>query len=124
MKLKTIILSVIVILSLNILASAADTTPPPNSDPFSPGSAKAAYDESSDDFKSNFNYLMGIFWIVIAAFIIACFGMATASHAARDSGQFADPEKKAGGAKGMLGIIFVVLLLFLAIAFVKPLFGF
>lgn len=114
------IIIVLIILGMCVnIASAAN-----NSDPFSPGSAKAAYDKSDAGFKDSFNYMMGIFWFIVIAFIIACLAMATASHSARESGQFQDPEKKASGAKGMVGIIFIVLVLILAISFVKPIFGF
>jgi heme/copper-type cytochrome/quinol oxidase subunit 2 len=116
---KKIILSIVVLMYLSGIASAAD-----DSDPFSPGNAKAAYDKQDQSFKDIFIMLFGIFWLVVGAVVMVSFGGATATFAAHKSGQFADPEKKSGSGASMLGIIFIVLGLLLCLSVVKPIFGF
>jgi hypothetical protein len=96
------------------IASAAN-----DSDPFSPGNAKAAYDKQDQSFKDIFIMLFGIFWLVVGAVVMVSFGGATASFAVHKSGQFADPEKKSGSGASMLGIIFIVLGLLLCLSFMS-----
>ena len=103
----------------NIVSAAAN-----NIDPFSPGNAKAAYDQQSSDFKANFVMLFGLFWLAIGSFIMICFGGSASSYASNKSGQFADPEKKSGGASSMLGIILIVVGLIVCLSVAKPFFGF
>lgn len=102
------------------LASAAEN----NTDPFSPGNARKFWDSAGPDFQNRFLGLFGMFWFVIGAFITVCLGGSASSYAAHKSGQFADPEKKSGGAVSMIGIVFIVLGLFLCLVAVKPYFGF
>ncbi len=116
---KKIIFSIVVLMYLSGIVSAANS-----SDPFSPGNAKAAYDKQDQSFKDIFIMLFGIFWLVVGAVVMVSFGGATASFAAHKSGQFADPEKKSGSGASMLGIIFIVLGLLLCLSVVKPIFGF
>jgi heme/copper-type cytochrome/quinol oxidase subunit 2 len=116
---KKIILCIVVLMYLSGIVSAAN-----NSDPFSPGNAKTAYDKQDQSFKDIFIMLFGIFWLVVGAVVMVSFGGATATFAAHKSGQFADPEKKSGSGASMLGIIFIVLGLLLCLSVVKPIFGF
>jgi Mn2+/Fe2+ NRAMP family transporter len=116
---KKIIIVLVLLALLGNVASAAN-----NTDPFSPGNAKKAFDKQDQEFKDGFTLLFGLFWLGIGSFIMICFGGSAASYSAHKSGQFADPEKKSGGAASMLAIIFIVLGLFLCLSVVKPYFGF
>lgn len=118
MKTK-ICIFILLLLLPNIVSAATD-----NSDPFSPGNAKMAYDAQSPVFKTNFFMLFGLFWLAVGSYIMLCFGGSASLYASNKSGQFADPEKKSGGASSMLGIILIVVGLIICLSVAKPFFGF
>jgi hypothetical protein len=116
---KAFIILILIGLVTNIVSAANNGT-----DPFSPGNAKVAFDAQDQEFKDQFILMFGLFWLIIGAFIMVCFGGSAASYSAHKSGQFADPEKKSGGAASMVAIIFIVLGLLLCLSVIKPIFGF
>lgn len=116
---KTLTFLILVALITNIASAASNDT-----DPFSPGNAKVAWDAQSKEFKDMFILIFGLFWLLIGAFVMACFGGSAASYSAHKSGQFADPERKSGGAASMIAIIFIVFGLLLCLSVIKPIFGF
>jgi hypothetical protein len=120
---KIITLSILLFILVSIVAPAVSAATN-DTDPFSPGNAKKAYDSMSDDFKTQFMFLFGLFWLGIGSFIMLCFGGSAASYSAHKSGQFTDPERKAGGATSMLAIILIAVGLIICILAVKPIFGF
>ena len=112
---RKVIVGLILIVLLTNIASA---------DPFSPGNAKVAWDKQSQEFRDQLTLMCGLGFLIFGLFIIACFGGSAMSYSAHKSGQFADPERKAGGASSMIGIAFILLGFILCLAFVKPYFGF
>ncbi len=121
MKVKRVLLltSILLLLILtNTSAAATDTNP------FSPGNAKTAFDKQDQEFKNYFVLAFGLFWLIVGSYIVVCLGGTASSYAAHKSGQYADPEKKSGSAVSMVGIVFIVLGLFICLSLVLPLFGF
>jgi hypothetical protein len=116
---KAFIILILIGLMINTASAAVN-----NTDPFSPGNAKTAFDKQDQEFKDQFVLMFGLFWLIIGAFIMICFGGSAASYSAHKSGQFADPERKSGGASSMVAIIFIVLGLLLCLSVIKPIFGF
>ena len=115
---KIIITLVLIGLMANIASAANDTSP------FSPGNARIFWDNQDQEFREQLTLMCGLGFLVFGLFIVACFGGSAMSYSAHKSGQFADPEKKAGGASSMIGIIFILLGFVLCLSFVKPYFGF
>jgi hypothetical protein len=116
---KAFIILVLIGLMTNIASAATN-----NTNPFSPGNAKVAWDKLDTDTQNQYSFIFGLFWLIIGSFMFVCMGGAGASYSAHKSGQFADPEKKAGGAIGIVSIIFVAFGLVLCIRIILPIFGF
>ena len=116
---KTIIVLVLIGF-MTAVASAATN----NSTPFSPGNAKVAWDKLDTETQDQYIFMFGLFWFIVGSFMFACMGGSGVSYATHKSGQFADPEKKAGGAVAIISIIFMAFGLVLCVGIVLPVFGF